>query len=679
LTVTDGANRVTVYTYDVSGRLNGVVLPGGQNYGFAYDASGNRTGVTMPGGDVHNLSYTAVNLDASYTPPGAGSYLWSYNPDRQRTLVTLPGGRAIQSLFDNAGRPTGFAYPEANVTFTYADNTGRVKQIGRTSAGQPVSQTLNFSYDGQRVTGIAWNGIAIGQFGYTYRTDGDLGSIALTSGSDSVTVGLAYDIGGFLTGYGPFALIRGGPAGAVSEIRNATLSLASSYDALGRLTDRTQTVSGSQRFLAQFIYNASSQISQTIENSAGTADDYRYVYDATGRLTHVHRDGTLIERYTYDAHGNRTSRLVDGATENAVYDTQDRLTQRGTVVYGFDSDGYLTSRGSDTYQYSARGELVQATAGGQTITYAYDGLGRRVARTDSGGKTQYLYGNPKDVFQITAMRDPSGLLTFFYYDEAGLLIAFKRGGATYYVATDLVGTPRVVSDASGAVVKSLAYDSFGVPLADSNPAFDLSIGFAGGLADPATGLVRFGLRDYEPLSGRWTARDAALFQADQANLYVYVGNDPVNHRDLGGFVSVSASAYALLGVGVKLSITGQGFSFCWEGGVGLGGDVEIDPFGKLDSDGLKAGAEAEVSLGPLSLKKAVKYDDCGRSGESQACLGPLCASGSSLSDLSSASGKYSPEKLLNEKDAFEPKDASKWAKVGVQAKATFGYCMGSKW
>jgi uncharacterized protein RhaS with RHS repeats len=181
-------------------------------------------------------------------------------------------------------------------------------------------------------------------------------------------------------------------------------------------------------------------------------------------------------------------------------------------------------------------------------------------------------------------------------------------------------------------------------------------------------LVRFGLRDYEPLSGRWTARDAALFQADQANLYAYVDNDPVNHRDLGGLFSVGASAYALVGIGVKLSITGQGFSFCWEGGVGAGADVELNPFGGLDSDGWKAGAEIEGAVGPLSGKLGVKYDDCGRSTEGQGCVGPFCIG------TDGVSVKGGPERRE------EPwQETSKWTKVALQAKATFGYCMGSQW
>jgi RHS repeat-associated protein len=91
----------------------------------------------------------------------------------------------------------------------------------------------------------------------------------------------------------------------------------------------------------------------------------------------------------------------------------------------------------------------------------------------------------------------------------------------------------VVTDSAGNVVKALEYDAFGVRTADSAPTFDLPIGFAGGLEDRATSLVRFGLRDYDPATGRWTARDPIL-QSGGLNLYVYAGNRPVSHRDLSG-------------------------------------------------------------------------------------------------------------------------------------------------
>ena len=42
------------------------------------------------------------------------------------------------------------------------------------------------------------------------------------------------------------------------------------------------------------------------------------------------------------------------------------------------------------------------------------------------------------------------------------------------------------------------------------------------------------MRDYDTTSGRWTARDPIFFEGGQGNLFVYVGNDPVNYVDWDG-------------------------------------------------------------------------------------------------------------------------------------------------
>jgi hypothetical protein len=46
--------------------------------------------------------------------------------------------------------------------------------------------------------------------------------------------------------------------------------------------------------------------------------------------------------------------------------------------------------------------------------------------------------------------------------------------------------------------------------------------------------VRFGARDYDAETGRWTNQDPILFNGGQTNLYVYAGNDPVNRSDPSG-------------------------------------------------------------------------------------------------------------------------------------------------
>jgi RHS repeat-associated protein len=81
------------------------------------------------------------------------------------------------------------------------------------------------------------------------------------------------------------------------------------------------------------------------------------------------------------------------------------------------------------------------------------------------------------------------------------------------------------------MIKELEYSSFGALINDSDPWFDLTIGFSGGIVDPITKLVRFGFRDYDPETGRWTAKAPILFAGGQMNLYAYVLNNPVNYKD----------------------------------------------------------------------------------------------------------------------------------------------------
>ena len=83
-----------------------------------------------------------------------------------------------------------------------------------------------------------------------------------------------------------------------------------------------------------------------------------------------------------------------------------------------------------------------------------------------------------------------------------------KGGITYRFITDQLGSVRlVVNSQTGEIAQQLRYDEFGVVLEDTNPGFQ-PFGFAGGLYDSDTGLVRFGARDYDPHTGRWTSKHA---------------------------------------------------------------------------------------------------------------------------------------------------------------------------
>jgi RHS repeat-associated protein len=99
------------------------------------------------------------------------------------------------------------------------------------------------------------------------------------------------------------------------------------------------------------------------------------------------------------------------------------------------------------------------------------------------------------------------------------------------------GSPRVVAGLDGNVIKEVLCDPFGGIAEDTNPSLRLPLGFAGGLHDRDLGFVRFGWRDYDVKTGRWTAPDPIGDKGGDSDWYGYCLDDPVNGVDpLGLFL-----------------------------------------------------------------------------------------------------------------------------------------------
>jgi RHS repeat-associated protein len=98
----------------------------------------------------------------------------------------------------------------------------------------------------------------------------------------------------------------------------------------------------------------------------------------------------------------------------------------------------------------------------------------------------------------------------------------------------------------------MEYDEFGRVLLQMCPSLSADdckrlqpFGFGGGLHDPDTGLVRYGARDYDPQTGRWTVKDPIGFAAGSPLLYDYAGGDPVNRIDVDGLDYVEFNGQTL--------------------------------------------------------------------------------------------------------------------------------------
>jgi len=128
-----------------------------------------------------------------------------------------------------------------------------------------------------------------------------------------------------------------------------------------------------------------------------------------------------------------------------------------------------------------------------------------------------------------------GLLDLSLFRKAGEPAPPPRS-VTFRLGRDQVGTVKVLMDPDGKVVKRMEYDSFGNPLLDTCPYFFLPLGFAGGLADRHTGLVRFGFRDYDPRTGRFTAPDPLGDTGGDHDPYDYCVDDPVSAFDPLGLI-----------------------------------------------------------------------------------------------------------------------------------------------
>jgi len=129
---------------------------------------------------------------------------------------------------------------------------------------------------------------------------------------------------------------------------------------------------------------------------------------------------------------------------------------------------------------------------------------------------------------------------FVHGSRGGAPEYMVKAGTTYRIIADHLGSVRLVVDVgTGNVAQRMDYDEFGNVVTNTNPGFQ-PFGFAGGLHDEQTGLVRFGARDYDPATGRWTTKDPILFRGRDTNLYAYVFADPVNVVDRNGLAPKTA-------------------------------------------------------------------------------------------------------------------------------------------
>ena len=527
--VTDPENQTTSYTYDEVGRVIRVDRPDITSVWFDYDNNGNMTVLTNPSTIDHVFGFNKVNMNYSYQMPISGTYSYIYDKDRRLKQINFPSGNQSNRVYEN-DRLMQIQTPEGNIDLSYLCST-KVESITN------GTDMITYGYDGSLVTSETLSGTLNQILSYGYNNDFNLTSLTYGGG----TVNYIYDNDGLLTEAGGFTISRNAGNGLPEAVTGSALNLSRTFNGYGEVEAQYFTVNSSSVTDWSLTRDDNGRITANTETVDGVTSNYSYTYDPMGRLLTVTKDGSLVEEYQYDLNGTRTyeNNVLRGTSRtNFEYSVEDCLLSVDGNTYEYNADGFLTTKtvGSDItfYDYSSRGELLGITLpDGTTIDYVHDPLGRRIAKKVDGVIIEkYLW---KGLTQLLAVYDGSdNLVMRFEYADGRMPVAMTKGVATYYLTYDQVGSLRVVADASGNVVKRIDYDSFGNIITDTDPTFDVPFGFAGGLHDRGTALVRFGYRDYDPDTGRWTAKDPIGFAGGDTDLYGYCLSDPVNTVDPEG-------------------------------------------------------------------------------------------------------------------------------------------------
>jgi RHS repeat-associated protein len=204
------------------------------------------------------------------------------------------------------------------------------------------------------------------------------------------------------------------------------------------------------------------------------------------------------------------------------------------------------------YDLSSNLRSVQITGtAAASVNYAIDGLNRRVEKSAIGTGPTVNEGLLYDEQgRVVAELDGSNnvLATFVYGLKPNVPDYMVRGGVAYRIVSDWRGDVRLVLDTTktgaAAVVEQVDYDEWGNVVNLVDPSCTVGgtelcwqpFGFAGGVWDVTTGIVRFGARDYDPEERRWTQKDPIRFHGHSWNIYEYAGDDPINENDPSGLI-----------------------------------------------------------------------------------------------------------------------------------------------
>ncbi|WP_075006671.1 RHS repeat-associated core domain-containing protein [Stigmatella aurantiaca] len=567
-TVENGTQR-TRHGLDTAQRIVSYEDPSQVRYTYTYDALGRLRGVVLPDGKRHQVSFDAHGRVARVEREGIATLAYAYAPGTgllTSRLFLSPSGMAQRSeewAYDALGRKTAETHTAlaSGATQQYRffydgatpEQPSRRTHWGVTSAiqGEGYLKTFEYRPDGKLTRRVlrlgGWRTVE-SQFVYT-----DSGEVqeanSVVRTLDGVVVSTssktqAWDAHGRLAG----VLLNGAPlatfhydASGLSVLASFATgdSVALGYDALTRqrvsLAHATPgwTASSSVRFNERGFPGTESF------SVAGRHLLRRYDYSPQGFLTSA-QDPEHAYTYAFDDSGLPAVIEEQGVRRTLV--AQGNTLSAGEVQYTFDALGRTVTKGDLTFFYGPNGHLERAVRGDSEWRFLHDETGQRLLKLSGDVPVAaYLEGG--------GYLDASGLTEPFLF--GGQLVGLVQGNHFQPLATDVRGT--VMADADG---NARLASPFGHR--DVHPANSAIVDYVRKGFDADLGLIRMGIRDYDPSLNRFMTPDP-LFLADpslcvcspvECNLYGYAGGNPVAYVDPTGEALETVWDAASLAMGI---------------------------------------------------------------------------------------------------------------------------------
>ena len=497
-----GPDRVVKYGFDAAGRLNATTSGFGSGSTITefatYTANGLPQTLTDGNGNVSTMVYDGFDRLSRLRYPnttGGGSSTtdyqeYTYDPNSNVLTQRNRAGTVFTSTYDALNRQTAVSASASftPVSYTY-DNRSRLL-----TASIPT-QTTTMAWDALgRMTSETG---PLGTMAYQY----DLaGRRTRQTWPDGFFVTNSWNLADEMT-----AILHGG----------TTQIIGFGYDDLGRRTSLTR----GNGVTSSYGYDGASRLTSLSHDVGVTAADvtFGYTYNPANQIL---TKTTSNPSYVWTPGGGTTSYGIDGLN---------RITSVNGAATAYGLNQQMTNDTARTFNYDSAGRLLGVNGG--TSTLNYDALGRVFDYVGTNGGTYIYDGNEAAGF---APVGSTSLQTRFVrgpgVDE--IVAAYTSTGPTpaQYWALDernsLVGT---ADGATGSSTSINIYDEYGQPGSSNLGRFQ----YTGQQWLPDFGLYNYKARAYNPVLGRFMQHDPIEYEAG-ANLYAYVGNDPINRRDSSG-------------------------------------------------------------------------------------------------------------------------------------------------